>query len=229
MKILALDCTSSYAAVALCDGDKLLSSYFADNDTKHSEALLPAVEFLLKQNHITVDQLDMIACAVGPGAFTGVRICACVAKGLAFGKNIPCVPVSTIQALAYNCTHIDGIISPVMDARRGQLYNAIFQSHQGKLTRLTPDRLITADALARELSEHSDPIYFCGDGSYIALQHGIASACLLPPLLTPNSAFSVAQVALEKYNAQPNDDYCNTTLAPVYLRASQAEREQNIN
>ncbi|MCL2213054.1 MAG: tRNA (adenosine(37)-N6)-threonylcarbamoyltransferase complex dimerization subunit type 1 TsaB, partial [Oscillospiraceae bacterium] len=108
---------------------------------------------------------------------------------------------------------------------RGQLYNALFRADGGKMTRLSPDRLITPEALAAELAEYFAPVYFCGDGSHIAVELGLPNAAFMPPLLMSNSAYSVARVALEEYTAAPNADYSDATLAPVYLRASQAERE----
>ena len=102
MKILALDSSATSASIAITDGTTLLAEYTLDNGNTHSETLLPMVEFALRTLSLTVDDIDLFAVSAGPGSFTGVRIGAATVKGLAFGRDIPCVAVSTLHALAYN-------------------------------------------------------------------------------------------------------------------------------
>ncbi len=224
MKILAVDSSALVAAVALCDDEKLLASFVQNNGNKHSQTLLPMIEQMLFINSTDINDIDLFALSAGPGSFTGVRIGAATIKGLAFGKNKPCVSVSTLQALAENLRGFHGIICPVMNARRSQLYNALFLSDKNGIKRLCDDRLITTEELSNELSVLKENIYFCGDGYELA-----KGACTLfateetPEPLRHPSGYSVASCALDAYK---NGDYTSDKkLSPTYLRASQAERE----
>ena len=128
MKILAFDSTAKVASVAVTEGEKTLAVYSIDNGLTQSELLLPMAEATLNSLRISFSDIDAYAVTVGPGSFTGVRIGVSLVKGLAFGKNKPCVDVSTLEALAENLKGSDGIIVPVMDARRAQVYTALFIS-----------------------------------------------------------------------------------------------------
>ena len=224
MKILAVDSSSQTSAVALCEDERLISSFMQNNGNTHSQTLLPMIEQMLKINGTDIEDIDIFALSCGPGSFTGVRIGAATVKGLAFGKNKPCVAVSTLQVLAENLKGFHGIICPVMNARRSQLYNALFMSDGENIKRLCNDRLIVESELACELSQYNEKIYFCGDGYNIAKK---ACASLLtentPEQLRYPSGYSVASYALRAYK---NGDYTDDKkLVPSYLRASQAERE----
>lgn len=234
MLILALDSTAQVGSVALCEGDgHLLAECTLNTGNTHSETLLPTVEFLLKSCGVTVDDIDLFACTAGPGSFTGVRIGAATVKGLAFGKGKPCVGVSTLEALATNAQAFEGIICPCMNARRQQVYNALFESKDGKLTRLCEDRALAIEDLLKEVSEYAPEkrIYLVGDGAELVMdfdefgeQFPVLDGCmiLLGERLRNQSGYSVALVALEAYR---NGNVCtDAELAPVYLRPSQAER-----
>ena len=132
MKILAIDTSAKTATAALTDGRRLLSLYTQNVGLTHSETMLPMVEALLRDAKTDVDEIDMFACAVGPGSFTGVRIGVSLVKGLAFGKNKICVGVSTLESLARNIEVEGALIVPVMDARRERLYSAVFKYENGK-------------------------------------------------------------------------------------------------
>ena len=151
LRILALDSTADVSSVAVCEGEKLLSEITINTGNTHSQTLLPSVEMALKLAELSVDDVDLFTCSVGPGSFTGVRIGVATVKGLAFGKDKPCVPVSTLDALAYNLRGYNGIICPVMNARRMQVYNALFRCENGILTRLCDDRAISIAELEAEL------------------------------------------------------------------------------
>lgn len=226
MKIYALDSTAKAASVALCEDGRLLAEYTMNNGNTHSETLLPMTETMLRAMGLTVGDIDLFACAAGPGSFTGVRIGTATVKGLAFGSGKPCIGVSTLEALARNLV-TDGyrVICPVMDARRGQLYTARFSCRGGKLRRLTPDRAIPYAEFEAECAAAGDKVWLCGDGYDLVKR-------LLPPGLshdTPErlryqSAYSVAQAALAAYEAGVHTT--DEELRPVYLRLSQAERER---
>lgn len=227
MHILALDSTAVTATAALCEDKKLIASYTVNNGNTHSETLLPMIESILKQAHLTVSDIDLFVCSAGPGSFTGVRIGAATIKGLAFGRQKPCVGVSTLEALAHNLELISGeaLVCPVMNARRGQVYNALFSIKGGVLERLTEDRLITVEELEAELLEKypSLPVYLCGDGYDITLK--LLKAVKperTPEMLIYQNGYSVAMCGLRDYERGKYTD--DRGLSPVYLRPSQAER-----
>lgn len=227
MITLAFDSTAKAASVAVCDGEELLALYNIDNGLTQSELLLPMAENMLKSLKLTFDDVNLLACAVGPGSFTGVRIGVALVKGIAFGKNIPCVSVSTLDELAVNLEGLDGIIVPVMDARRQQVYTATYKGEGGSLNKLTPDRAIAISELAEELKCYTEPIYLVGDG-YDVAKRGLMAAGVnvknTPKLLITENAYSVARVAIRKYeNGEATSDL---EIAPTYLRMPQAERER---
>ncbi|MBE6549027.1 MAG: tRNA (adenosine(37)-N6)-threonylcarbamoyltransferase complex dimerization subunit type 1 TsaB [Ruminococcaceae bacterium] len=225
MIILSLDTSATVASAALCDGERLLAEYTLNNGNTHSETLLPMVESLLAHFGITTDDIDIFAASTGPGSFTGVRIGAATLKGLAFGKNKPCVSVSTLEAIAENLNVHKGLICPVMNARRSQVYTALFRSDGEKLTRLIPDSAISLSELDELLCEYGEPVAFCGDGYGITVS-AIEKTTVyhVPERLRHQSAYSVAQVALRNYLS---DDYTDDAkLTVTYLRPSQAERER---
>ena len=226
MKILALDSTAIVSTVAICEDEKLLAQFTINNGNTHSETLLPMIEASLKVLKLTVDDIDLFACSAGPGSFTGVRIGAATIKGLAFNRNKPCAPVSSLDALAHNLLYANGIVCPVMNARRNQLYNALYICETGKLTRLCEDRLISVFELEEELQQYeSKKIYLCGDGYDIAKKAFSKVNVEETPLIHQyQSAYSVALCALE--SAKQELLITDIELSPVYLRASQAERER---
>jgi len=228
MYILSLDSTAIAATVALCDDEKLLSLTTVENGNTHSQTLLPMVEQTLARFELRPTDVEMYACSAGPGSFTGVRIGASTVKGLAFGTTIPCIGVSTLEALAQNLIGFDGILCPVMNARRNQVYNALFECKNGVITRLCEDRAIALDALDEELAALADqPIYLAGDGYDLSVSQLKKCAPRIrrtPVLLRTQNAYSVAQVALALYESGVRTS--DSELVPVYLRPCQAERER---
>lgn len=226
MKILALDTSAKTASVALTDGRRLIAVNTLNAGLTHSETMLPMVVSLLRDAKTDIDDVDMFACTVGPGSFTGVRIGVSVIKGLAFGKNKICVGVSTLESLARNIEDDNAIIVPVMDARRSRLYCAVFKKENGVLTRLSDDDAKTVDELAAEITKYGRDIYFVGDG-YDMISDAFASAKETPVSLRSSNAYSVATAALEKYEKADDAErkkMCDMLLFPEYLRPSQAER-----
>ena len=228
MICLAFDSTAKAASVALTDDEKLLAAYTIDNGLTQSELLLPMAESILKSVKLGFDDVDLYAAAVGPGSFTGVRIGTALVKGLAFGKNKPCAAVSTLEALAENLRGLDGIYVPVMDARRGQVYTALFRMEEGEMVRLTPDEAISIKELGARLGEFGEEkIYLSGDGYHTArgvlLDMGLKIEDT-PELLRLESGYSVARVAVRQAERGEviTDGECN----PTYLRVPQAERER---
>ncbi len=228
MKILAFDGTAKAASVALLDGERVLGYYTVDNGLTQSELLLPMAENLLKSLKLSFGDIELYATSVGPGSFTGVRIGVSLIKGLAFGKDIPCVEVSTLEALAESLSALRGVIVPCMDARRQQVYSATFRSDGKNMTRLTEDRAIALSELGEELkSFEGEDIYLVGDGYGVAktaMEKAGVVTMNTPELLILENAVSVARVAKRKYSA--GEFVSDAALSPVYLRLPQAERER---
>lgn len=227
MKILAFDSTAKAASAAVCDGEKLLALYNVDNGLTQSELLLPMIESLMASLKLDYSDISIFATSTGPGSFTGVRIGVALLKGLAFGREAACVGISTLEALAENAKGLSGLIVPVMDARRNEFYNAVFRSENGELKRLTPDRAISADELARELISYGEEIRLTGDGYDVAVkllsERGVKLS-ETPVLLRNENAYSIARLALKKY--KNGEIMSDSEIIPTYLRLPQAERER---
>ena len=225
MRILALETSAKAVSAAVTEDGRLLALGFQDTGLTHSRTLMPIVEHLLKNTDLTMADMDAVAAAVGPGSFTGIRIGVSAAKGLAFAADIPAVGVSTLAAMARNAAFADGLVVCAMDARRSQIYNALFEAKNGQLTRLTPDRAIGLDDLAEELRGDPRSKIVVGDGGRLCAEALTAAgvACrLAPPHLLMQSA---ATVALEAEEAARHGGLVSAQeLLPVYLRPPQAER-----
>ncbi len=228
MKILAFDSTAKAASCAVLDDGHILAVYNIDNGLTQSELLLPMAEDILKSLGLKFSDIDAYAVSVGPGSFTGVRIGVSLVKGLAFGRDIPCIEVSTIDALAENLSGLRGILVPCMDARRAQVYNALFSCNGEDRTRLTEDRAISLSDLAEELKAYkNEQIYLSGDGYSVAKaaldKFGIITE-ITPELLINENAASVAKIAYKKYLS--GEYVSDKEISPTYLRLPQAERER---
>lgn len=225
MRILALETAAKAVSAAVTEDGKVLASAYQDTGLTHSRTLMPLVELLLRNTGLTAADLDAVAVSAGPGSFTGVRIGVSAAKGLAWAADKPCVPVSTLAALARNVSFLDGLVVCAMDARRQQVYNALFEARDGKLTRLTEDRAVALSDLAEELRGDSRPKVVLGDGGRMCRDFLTAAGVpcrLAPPHLVKENAVSVALEAEEA--ARAGGLVSARELAPVYLRPPQAER-----
>ena len=223
MLILAFESTAKAASAALVRDGKLISQCSQCSGLTHSRTLLPMGEDMLKNAELTLQDVDLIAVAHGPGSFTGVRIGVSMVKGLAWAADKPCVGVSTLEAMAWHGLAAGGLICPVMDARRSQVYNALFRIEDGRPVRLTEDRPIALTELAEELCAYKERVFLVGDGAELSFR--VLSELGLPCVLAPEnlrmqSAWGVAMAALDKEPGNAD------SLLPVYLRLSQAERER---
>ncbi len=228
MKILAIDTSAVIASCALCEGESPLAVYSQKAGLNHSETMLPMVKNLLDNTKTDIDDIDLFAVSAGPGSFTGIRIGTSTIKGLAFGKNKPCIGVSTLEAMAktIGTFAVDAVICPVMDARRNQLYNALFEVKGEKMIRLTPDRTIDAEELLAELDAMDRPVYFVGDGYDLITGRKPPFQIPTPPAYRWQNAYGVAQAALSLYHeTEDKTVLTDTLLRPEYLRLPQAERE----
>lgn len=224
MNILAIESTAKAASVALCENEKLVSQYFQSSALTHSRTLLTMAGDMLKNLEMSIDDVDAVAVAIGPGSFTGVRIGVAAAKGLCWGADKPAIGVSTLEAMAHQLIDREEcVICPAMDARRGQIYNATFSSDGGELKRLTPDRAIAVSELIGEAKKDGKLYFFVGDGATLCynafLEEGLRARLAPEPLLM-QTAWGVAAAALGHEPSNAAD------LTPQYLRLSQAERER---
>ncbi len=221
MRILSFESSAKACSVALLDNGVLVGEYYQNCGQTHSRTLLKMAEDLL--TNCSVDSVDAVACAAGPGSFTGVRIGVAAAKGYAWGAEIPCVGVSTLEAMAHQARSFTGLICCVMDARRDQVYHALFSCGNGELSRLSEDCAISLEELRQELSQYTQPIVLAGDGAKLC--HKALGYPCAPEHLCMQRASGVALAAEAALVRGESGDAAS--LAPNYLRLSQAERERN--
>ncbi len=227
MRILAFESSAKAGSVAIWADGCLLAEAYQNNGLTHSQTLMPMAQQLLESCGLGVKDLDAVAVAAGPGSFTGVRIGVAAAKGLAWGGQLPLYGVSTLEAMALQLGAQDGIVCAVMDARRQQVYNALFRARGGTLSRITQDRAIALSELETELKNYSEPVFLVGDGSrlcYNTLSQTLPGLCLPPEHRMHQRAAGVALAALLQH--QNGDPGNAEALRPNYLRLSQAERER---
>ncbi len=227
MLILAFETSAKAASVALLDEKKLLGESYQNTGLTHSQTLMVMAEDLLKQCGKTVSDVTAIAIAEGPGSFTGVRIGVAAAKGFAWGGELPCYGVSTLEAMAESLGIYQGYVCPCMDARRSQVYSALFYVNHGVIQRIREDRAIALSDLSLELKTLDGPIFLVGDGAVLAyntLSGEIPNLVLPPEHRLHQRATGVALLAAKKIAAGESGD--GNALTPNYLRLSQAERER---
>lgn len=228
MKILTLESSSLSASVCITEDIKLLAQSFQNCGMTHSATLLPMTDHVLTASRLTMDDIDAVAVTTGPGSFTGIRIGVATAKGIADGKNLPCIGVSSLAGAAWNVTLTDRLICAVMDARRSQLYNALFTYADGSLVRLTQDRLITKDDLKKELISLGKSLLLVGDGAQVCYNEFIGTGDLDVMPAPSGLVFPCAYgAAMEAYRlAQAGQIVSSAQLMPSYLRQPQAVRER---
>lgn len=223
MLILAFESSAKPASAALVKDGQLLSQYMQCSALTHSRTLLPMAEDMLKNAELRLSDVDLIAVAYGPGSFTGIRIGVSTVKGLAWAAEKPCVGVSTLEAMAWHGLAAGGYICPVMDARRSQVYNALFKIENGRPVRMTEDRPIALEELSKEVTALNAPVFLIGDGAALCFEyftaHGVPCV-MAPDNLRWQDAWGVAMAAADKTPGNADE------LLPVYLRLSQAERER---
>ncbi len=221
MLILALESSAKAASAALLEDEKLIAQYSQCSGLTHSRTLLPMVDDMLKNTENTIAGVDLIAVAHGPGSFTGIRIGVSTVKGLAWAADKMCVGVSTLEAMAWHGVSAGGLVCPVMDARRSQVYNALFEINGAAPRRLCEDRAIALEELAEQIRGKN--AFLVGDGAELTYKYMLSAGIdcrMAPQNLLYQSAWGVGMAALDKTPGTADD------LLPVYLRLSQAERER---
>ena len=227
MLILAFETSAKAGSVALMDDKTLLGESYSNTGLTHSQTLLAMAEELLKNCGKTASDVTAVAVAAGPGSFTGVRIGVAAAKGFAWARELPCCGESTLESMAENLGIWEGTVCCVMDARRSQVYNALFTAKEGTLTRVCEDRAISLAELGEELKNLPKPIFLVGDGSklcYNTLSETVPGLVCPPEHRMHQRAAGVALLARRRLERGECPD--GNSLEPNYLRLSQAERER---
>ena len=227
MKILALETSAKAVSVAVVEDGSVLASAYQNVGLTHSVTLMPLLDAMLKNAGLIMSDIACIAVANGPGSFTGLRIGVSAAKGLAWTQDLPCCGVSTLEAMAQNQRDFEGIVICAMDARRNQIYNALFEAKDGILTRLCPDRAVGLEVVAAELKNCEKSKIIVGDGAKLCYtylsEHGMDCRMAQGNAAMQN-AIGVGLVACEMLSR--GETVSARDLVPVYLRLSQAERER---
>lgn len=227
MRILAIDSSSSAASCAILSDTKLEAEVYMNHKLQHSVILFPMIERVLSMVDISLDDIDGIAVSGGPGSFTGLRIGVSTAKGLVQGGNKKFVAISGLEAMAFQQGGFDGIICPIMDALRDNVYVALYKWDEGQLKQIYDYNAVHIEELMEELNNRKENVVFCGDGINIHREfineNLKAKAYFAPLALNMPRAASIAELALIKFQSGIEDDIYN--YAPIYLRKSQAERE----
>lgn len=228
MKILALDSSGIVASVAVLEDDVLLAEYTVNYKKTHSQTLLPMLDEVAKMTELDMDTIDAIAVAAGPGSFTGLRIGSATAKGLGLALKKPLIGVPTVDALAFNLYDTDGLICPIMDARRNQVYTGIYKFENHKLVVLEEQMALSITELLEKLDAYEEHVTFLGDGvpvfrkiieEKLNISHAYAPAHV-------NKQRAAAVGALGMLYYQDEKIQTASEHAPDYLRVSQAERER---
>ena len=223
--MLSVDSSAAPASVCLSDDGKIIGEFYLNTGFTHSQTLMAMVESVLKISGKSASDIDLYAVNSGPGSFTGVRIGVSAVKGMAYASDKPCIAVSTLESMAYNLLGNHAVVCACMDARRQQVYNAVFRVEGDKINRITEDRAISVADLLEELSGYEEEIILVGDGAALVYDSTDNEQIKLAPESTRyQRAASVAAAALEAYNR--GEAISPAALMPSYLRLSQAERER---
>lgn len=223
MKIFAVDTSSAVASAAIVDGDKLLCEFSLNNGLTHSQTLMPMVKEVFEKSGLSANDIDLFAVCEGPGSFTGLRIGVTTVKGLAHAVDKPIVGVNTLEAMCYNLPFCPYVMSPIMDARRGEVYNGFYRLLNGKLEEICPPRAILLSECLEEIKKSGEKTVFLGDGVPVfraEIENTLKDLALFAPQgANMQRAASVAEAAKSKSPQKYSE------LVPKYLRKSQAERE----
>lgn len=228
MKILALDSSGLVASVAVTEDDNLLAEYTVNYKKTHSQTLLPMLDEISRMIELDLESIDAIAVAAGPGSFTGLRIGSATAKGLGLALNKPLIGGPTVEALAYNLYDVPGLICPIMDARRRQVYTGLYSFEQHQMKTVKEQTAMGIEELTEELNQKNQPVIFLGDG--VAVYRDTIKEKLTVPFdfapvhLNKQRAGAVAALGA-RYYAEGKTETAREHQ-PEYLRVSQAERER---
>lgn len=228
MKILGIDSSGLVASVALACDETIVAEFTVNNKQTHSQTLLPMLEQVMKFSGMELEEIDGIAVAAGPGSFTGLRIGASTAKGLGLALDKPIISIPTVEGMAYQLAETEGIICPIMDARRNQVYTGIYEMNNQELSVLHEQFALDIRELLEILKKYNRKVHFMGDGvpvyRTIIEEEYQGEFCFAPAHMSRQRAASVAVLGQKYYEAGKIESAA--AHKPVYLRKSQAERER---
>ena len=164
MKILGLDSSGIVASVAIVEDDVLIAEYTVNYKKTHSQTLLPMLDEIAKMTELDLNSIDAIVVAAGPGSFTGLRIGSATAKGLGLALKKPLIAIPTVEGLAYNLYDISGLICPIMDARRKQVYTGIYRFTDHQLKVVEDQMAVPMETVIEKLNQYGEAVTFLGDG-----------------------------------------------------------------
>ena len=229
MKVLTVDRATIVSTAAVVDENKLICETIVNFQKKHSEKLMPAIDHMLKDAGLTIQDMDAFGIVNGPGSFTGLRIGMATVKGFAQALDKPVIPISTLEALAYNLPYADGVVCPILDAQRSQVYTGLFRfnEEEGMVAELE-DSVMDIEALIGILQNYADgPIYLLGDGVprfYETMVEALPGIIKVKQHLFMNRASSAGTLAVERALKKQWQDY--KSVEPVYIRPSYAEEQK---
>lgn len=226
MKILCLDSATESATAAIIDEDKLLGEIIFNYKKQHSVIMMPMIDKLLKNTDLTINDIDGFVVSKGPGSFTGLRIGMATIKGLVQANEKPFISISSLDALANNLYFADGIICPIMDALRGNVYTNFYRMDNSSLISIEEPQILSLEELIEKVKSFNTKVYFIGDGTFKFKEKLLASIdniSFAPTHLNLVRASALGELGIKLLKEGKKEDIF--TSAPIYLRASQAERE----
>lgn len=227
MRILALDSSGLVATVAIIDENQMIVEYTVNYKKTHSQTLLPMLDEIVKMTEYSLEEIDAIAVAGGPGSFTGLRIGSATAKGLGLALKKPLIHIPTVDGLAYNLFGNKGLICPIMDARRSQVYTGVYR-FETEFEVIEEQMAISVSELIEKLNAHGEAVTFLGDGVPVyeeMLKVGLKVPYrFAPPHMNRQRAGAVAALAIRYFRYGKTESAASHQ--PDYLRLSQAERER---
>ena len=229
MKLLAIDTTGQTASVAVLEDDTLLAEYTINYHMTHSQTIMPMIEQICNMIKLNKNEIDYIACSCGPGSFTGLRIGAATAKGLALGLDISVVAVPTLDALAYNIFDTSAVICPIMDARRQQVYTAFYQWNEGEFCRITEYDALPIQSVIEKAKDYQKKVVFLGDGVVVHKELLLPQKNFVLSPIHSNLQRASSMGALAMKQIAKGDVIKSSELELIYLRKPQAEREREEN
>jgi tRNA threonylcarbamoyladenosine biosynthesis protein TsaB len=223
MKILGVDTSTSWGSLGLIDDDEVIAEYALFREETHSARLVPAIQALLKEARLDLNEIDGMAVSLGPGSFTGLRVGLSTVKGLALAAEKPVVGVPTLDALASNLPFTPHLICPLLDARKGEVYTALYKDEEGRVERLTPYQVLSPTALLEQLPPQETVFLGYGVEVYRELiEERLGSMALFaPPHLRFLRGSTVAELGLGRIMQGEGDDI--SSMVPIYVRPSDAE------
>lgn len=228
MKILGLDSSGIVASVAIVEDDVLIAEYTVNYKKTHSQTLLPMLDEIAKMTELDLNSIDAIAVTAGPGSFTGLRIGSATAKGLGLALKKPLIAIPTVEGLAYNLYDISGLICPIMDARRKQVYTGIYRFTDHQLKVVEDQMAVPMETVIEKLNQYGETVTFLGDGVPV-FHELIAEKMTVPYSFAPahvNKQRAAAVAALGEIYYRQGKTETAMEHVPDYLRVSQAERER---